>query len=345
MDPKPKKWSEMTDEERQAGVALRQEKLDQARQKLQEGETKLVASGRWSEYLKFLSHFHRYSFNNLILIIFQFPQATMCASYRTWKQLGRFVRKGEKGIEILVPILARVTASPDSCKLEEEADGRMAVQGPVTDGDHKDANTSSYKLVGFKIGHTFDVSQTEGAPIPNPIDMTLAGDDQGVYAALAAFAKENLHIDVELIESDNPNWGGACNYDMEGRPTRILVASNRSPLFRAQTLAHELAHALLHSDKDYRAHTPRSRIECEAESVSFCIMHHFGLDVGEVAFGYLAHWGDGENVLAELLECGERIRDAAHQVIAWIDEQYDADATDEDAGKLILMAEAELVPA
>jgi hypothetical protein len=132
-------------------------------------------------------------------------------------------------------------------------------------------------MVGFKIGHTFDVSQTDGAPIPNPINM-----------ALAAFAKEVLHIDVELVESDNPNWGGACSYDQEGHPVRIVVAGNRSPLFRAQTLAHELAHALLHSDKDYRAHIPRSRIECEAESVAFCILNHFGLDVGGVAFGYLA---------------------------------------------------------
>ncbi len=199
-------------------------------------------------------------------------------------------------------------------------------------------------MVGFKIGHTFDVSQTDGAPIPNPINMALSGDDQGVYAALVAFAKETLHIDVELVQSDNPNWGGACSYDEDGHAKRIVVASNRSPLFRAQTLAHELGHALLHSDKDYRAHNPRSRIECEAESVSFCIMHHFGLDVGEVAFGYLAHWGDGENALAELMECGARIRDTAHQVIAWIDEQYVETVPVDGVSKLILQAETELVP-
>ena len=221
----------------------------------------------------------------------------------------------------------------------------MAGPGPETDGDHRDEHTSGYKVVGFKIGHTFDVSQTEGAPIPNPINMALAGDDQGVYAALAAFAKDILHIDVELVESDNPNWGGACSYDPEGHPARIVVAGDRSPLFRAQTLAHELAHALLHSDKDYRAHTPRSRIECEAESVSFCIMHHFGLDVGEVAFGYLAHWGDGENALVELMESGARIRDAAHQVIAWIDEKYVETIPVDGVSAVILQDEAELVPA
>ena len=87
-------------------------------------------------------------------------------------------------------------------------------------------------------------------------------------------------------------------------------------------LADLTGHALLHSDQQYRMQTPRSRIECEAESVAFCILHHFGLDVGEVAFGYLAHWGDGGNALTELLESGERIRSAAHQVIAWIEEQY-----------------------
>jgi len=344
MNQMPKNWSEMTEEERQAAVALRLEKLDQARLKLENGVTQLVASGRWTEYLKFLSHFHRYSFNNLILIIFQFPGATLCASYRTWKQLGRHVRKGEKGIEILVPVLARIS-SPDSRSLNEGEDGRVAGPDPETDGDQGDEHTSCHKVVGFKIGHTFDVSQTEGAPIPNPINMALSGDDQGVYAALAAFAKDILHIEVELVESDNPNWGGACSYDQEGHPVRIVVAGDRSPLFRAQTLAHELAHALLHSDKDYRAHTPRSRIECEAESVSFCIMHHFGLDVGEVAFGYLAHWGDGENALVELMESGARIRDAAHQVIAWIDEKYVETIPVDSVSAVILQDEAELVSA
>ena len=174
--------------------------------------------------------------------------------------------------------------------------------------------------------------------------MALAGEDQGVYAALAAFAKETLHIDVELVESDNPNWGGACSYETDGRPAKIIIAGNRSPLFRSQTLAHELAHALLHSDKDYRAHNSRSRIECEAESVSFCIMHHFGLDVGEVAFGYLAHWGDGENALVELLECGARIRDAAHQVIAWVDEQYTEIVAVDEPSTIIFQAETELIP-
>lgn len=341
---KQKKWSEMTEEERQAAVALRLEKLDQARQKLENGVTQLVASGRWTEYLKFLSHFHRYSFNNLILIIFQFPQATLCASYRTWKKLGRHVRKGENGIEILVPVLARIPASPETQQYDEEH-GRVAATGSANYLEQDSSTTYGYKVVGFKIGHTFDVSQTEGAPIPNPINMALAGDDQGVYAALSTFAKDTLHIDVELVESEDPNWGGSCRYDPEGHPARIVVAGDRSPLFRAQTLAHELAHALLHSDKDYRVHTPRSRIECEAESVSFCIMHHFGLDVGEVAFGYLAHWGDGENALVELMECGARIRDAAHQVIAWIDEKYVETIPVDGVSTVIQQDEAELVPA
>src|SRR5512137_790169 len=142
MDPKPKKWSEMTNEERQAAVTLRQEKLDQARLKLENGVTQLVASRRWTEYLKFLSHFHRYSFNNLILIIFQFPQATLCASYRTWKKLGRHVRKGEKGIEILVPVLARIPACPETQQYDDEEDGRGAGPGPETDGDQGDEQPS-----------------------------------------------------------------------------------------------------------------------------------------------------------------------------------------------------------
>jgi hypothetical protein len=316
-----KKWSEMTEQERQAAVSLRKERLEQAREKLENGVIELVGSGRWEEYLKFLSHFHRYSFNNLILILLQRPSATQCASYRTWKQLGRQVRKGERGIEILVPVLTRAYASRKPSPVEDEDSPQPEfLQGAAMQEDG--LVPCGYKVVGFKIGHTFDVSQTEGTPLPSLINMTLAGDDRGVFAALAAFAKQILNIDVELVEAHSPTWGGACRYGDEGRAVQILVAANRSPLFRAQTLAHELGHALLHSDQQYRMQTPRSRIECEAESVAFCILHHFGLDVGEIAFGYLAHWGDGENALTELLESGERIRSVAHQVIAWIEEQY-----------------------
>lgn len=336
-----KKWSDMTAEERQNAVEARQQRLDEARQKLHSGVLELVASGRWAEYLKFLSRFHQYSFNNLLLILFQFPQATLCASYRTWRTLGRQVRRGEKGIEIIVPLLAPVPGRIDRSQLDSEDDESTSSPVPQRE-DRENRKETATRLVGFKIGHTFDVSQTEGDPIPNPINMSLAGDDNGVYAALAAFARETLHIEVELVASHNPNWGGACIHDEGGRPARIVLAEDRSPPFRAQTLAHELAHALLHSDQDYRAHTPRSRIECEAESVAFCILHHFGLDVGEVAFGYLAHWGDGENALKELMACGGRIRDAAHQVIAWVDEQY------EGAVPLVALAqpsETEFIPA
>jgi hypothetical protein len=318
---KTKKWSEMTDLERQAAVALREEKLEQARQKLENGVIELVGSGRWEEYLKFLSHFHRYSFNNLILILLQFPKATQCASYRTWKQLGRQVRKGERGIEILVPVLARVRPGPKPHSANDEDEPGIEFPSDAIT-DRGESRPAAYQVVGFKIGHTFDISQTEGDPIPTLVNMALAGDDRGVYAALAGFAKQVLHIDVELVEAHSPTWGGACRYGDEGRAVQILVAGDRSLLFRAQTLAHELGHALLHSDQQYRMQTPRSRIECEAESVAFCILHHFGLDVGEVAFGYLAHWGDGENALTDLLESGERIRTVAHQVIAWVEEQY-----------------------
>jgi hypothetical protein len=339
-----KKWSEMTEQQRQAAVTLRKERLEQAREKLENGVIELVGSGRWEEYLKFLSHFHRYSFNNLILILLQRPSATQCASYRTWKQLGRQVRKGERGIEILVPVLTRVFVSRKSGPAEEEDDLEPELsQGAAPQED--ELMPCGYKVVGFKIGHTFDVSQTEGAPLPSLINMALAGDDRGVFAALAGFAKQVLNIDVELVEAHSPTWGGACRYGDEGRAVQILVAGNRSPLFRAQTLAHELGHALLHSDQQYRMQTPRSRIECEAESVSYCIMHHFGLDVGEVAFGYLAHWGDGENTLVELMECGARIRDAAHQVITWIDEQYAGSIPIDGLGTLMSTPDTELVPA
>jgi hypothetical protein len=163
------------------------------------------------------------------------------------------VRKGERGIEILVPILARLTDDPESTSNESENEIPESFGLEPNEGQRE--TSSGYQLVGFRVGHTFDVSQPEVAPLPELVPMNFMGDDQGVYAALAAFAQDVPHIAVEQVESEDSCWCSACSYGKSGRVKRIVVAGNRSPLLRAQTLAHEPGHALLHSDRESRAHT------------------------------------------------------------------------------------------
>jgi len=178
------------------------------------------------------------------------------------------------------------------------------------------------KLVGFKIGHVFDVCQTEGAPLPQEPVSLLQGDDAGLYQALTTFARQVVMVDVVEVGEDvlPPCTNGECVYSSEGKPVHIHIKSSNPPRMKTKTLAHELGHALLHAESEYRTASPRSIKELEAESIAFVILSNFGIDSGDYSFGYLATWGGGEEALRSIQVSGERIRHAAHQIITWIEE-------------------------
>lgn len=321
-----KHWADLTPEEQETARQARQDRLELARQKLASGIEKLVASGRWRDYLKFQGKFHRYSFCNTFLILMQKPDATLVASYRTWQKLGRQVRKGENGISVFVPILARAHADAESHKPKELTEA-TAVQG-MEAGDSGFLDTTlpddsgMEQLVGFKIGHVFDVCQTDGAPLPQEPVSLLQGDDAGLYQALTDFARQVVKVDVVEVGEDilPPRTNGECVYSSEGKPARIHIKGSNPPRMKTKTLAHELGHALLHAESEYRAASSRSIKELEAESIAFVVLSNFGIDSGDYSFGYLATWGGGEEAIRSIQVSGERIRQAAHQVITWIEE-------------------------
>ena len=266
-----KHWADLTPEEQETARQERQDRLELARQKLASGIEKLVASGRWRDYLRFQGKFHRYSFCNTFLILLQRPDATLVASYKTWQKLGRQVRKDESGISVFVPILARAHADPESRK-QRDSIGATAVLGTEA-GDSGSLDTAlpddhgMEQLVGFKIGHVFDVCQTDGAPLPQEPVSLLQGDDAGLYQALTDFARQVVKVDVVEVGEDvlPPRTNGECVYGQDGKPAHIHIKGSNPPRMKTKTLAHELGHALLHAESEYRAASSRSIKELEAE--------------------------------------------------------------------------------
>lgn len=271
-----------------------QQKREQAMDKLEQGIQSLLDSERWEDYLKFHSKFHRYSWNNTVLIHMQCPHATMIAGFHDWLKRGRYVRKGSIGISILAPAPYKVKETNDQG--EEEISKRM----------------------WFKTVTVFDVSCTEGNPIPeSPINL-LEGSDSGLFEQLLLYAQgQNIPVSVKPID-----YNGYCRYEGE-RPVEIAININLSPLQSAKTLSHELAHSILHSALEYRLHEPSSLRELEAESTAFIICHHFGLETGDYSFGYIAGHKSKETIKT-LRESAARITQAAGKIIDWIETSIDA---------------------
>ena len=288
------------------------EKLKEITDRLEQGIKELFDSERYKEYLRVMSKFHNYSFNNTLLIAMQKPDASLIAGFNAWKNnFKRNVMKGEKGIKILAP-------SPFKVKQEMEKID-PATQKPVIGADGKPVTEEKeITIPAFKVVSVFDVSQTEGKEIPNlAVDM-LAGDVERFKDVFAALEKTSpVPIGFEKIE------GGAHGYyHLEEK--RIAIDEGMSELQTLKTAIHEIAHAKLH-DIDLNASVTeqtdrpdRRTREVQAESVAYAVCQHYGLDTSDYSFGYVAGWSSGRE-LDELKSSLETIRSAAAEIINSID--------------------------
>jgi IrrE N-terminal-like domain len=148
---------------------------------------------------------------------------------------------------------------------------------------HKETDDPDAIRVSYRAVAVFDVSQTEGEPLPEIVNR-LEGDDNGVLDALKEFATSK---GFSVVAKDLGETNGSCSYKS---PITITLNPNRSLLQQAKTLAHELGHALLHCGENYTGHDAKSVMELEAESVAFVVLQHFGVDSGDYSFGYISHW-------------------------------------------------------
>ena len=252
-------------------------------EKLAEGISNLTSSDEWQHYLTLQSRFHRYSFNNVLLIAAQCHEASQVAGFNAWRKMNRFVRKGEKAIWILAPMVYKNAEAEDGEKTE----------------------SSERTIRGFKWVPVFDVAQTDGEDLP-AICNRLDGDDPaGHYATLVRMAR-SIGFTVENHEFD-----GSTNGDCSHSEHRIRVETRNSPAQRVKTLAHEIAHALLHEQFDSRA-----LAELEAESTAYVVTSALGIDSSDYSFGYVATWaGGGDQAISGIKASCERIQRTAATIL------------------------------
>ena len=238
--------------------------IDELNEALEQGQ-----SEKFEHYLAFLAKFHNYSINNSMLIGAQCPNATHVASYDKWKELGRQVKKGEKGIGIFAPVLTKKTIEVDGNNGEKE---KREVK----------------KLNGFRIAKVFDVSQTSGEPLPETEKVT--GDPGSYLSKLESIISENS---IELVY-DYPE-DRALGVSSGGR---ITVRPDLDPPEKFAVLAHELAHELLHKG-ERRNETNRQVRETEAEAVAFVVSKAVGLDSVARSSDYISLYQGDSAVLKE----------------------------------------------
>ena len=289
------------------------EKLKEITDRLEQGITELFESERYREYLRVMSKFHNYSFNNTLLIAMQKPDASLVAGFSAWKNnFERNVMKGQKGIKIIAPSPYKIKQEmqkidPHTQKPVIGKDGK-----PVT--EEKEVTIPAYKVVSV-----FDVSQTEGKELPDIAVDELTGDVDRYKDFFAALEKTSpVPIAFENIEGGSHGY-----YHLEDK--RIAINEGMSELQTLKTAIHEIAHAKLH-DIDLNApkdeqqpHVDRRTREVEAESVAYTVCQHYGLDTSDYSFGYVAGWSSGRE-LSELKSSLETIRSAAAEIINSIDE-------------------------
>ncbi|WP_078687731.1 MULTISPECIES: ArdC-like ssDNA-binding domain-containing protein [Atopobiaceae] len=257
------------------------ERAQAALDRLGEGVRAVYDSERWESWLRSLSRFYDYSLGNTILIAMQMPTATHVASFRSWKRdFNRYVKKGEKGIEILVPML-------------------------VKDRD-EDADEERRRLVGFRVGHVFDVSQTDGDPLPTLVD-EVAGDVD-LYAAILDAVRAVSAYPVEFV-GDLPE--GTNGFFRRGE--LVAIREGMSEGQTVKTALHELAHSRLH-DGDPEGMPDRAMREVQAESVAYAVSAALGLDTSGYSFGYVASWAVGKTD-EEMRACLQVVRDAAKAMV------------------------------
>ncbi|MEA3427846.1 MAG: ArdC-like ssDNA-binding domain-containing protein [Thermodesulfobacteriota bacterium] len=206
-------------------------------------------------YLDFCSKFHRYSFNNKILIWMSMPKATNVAGFHSWKKLGRSVKKGEKGIPIFAPMRVKQKVEPTDNEGVTEED----------ENAHQDQDRLFFKVV-----YVWDVSQTEGEPLPEAPDiMGVSGSAKNVFPLI------EKHILSEGISLEYVNdLGDAYGVSRGGK---IVILSSLTDTQKFCVLAHELAHEYLHK-KAERIEYSKKLKETEAEATAYIVCRHFGLN-------------------------------------------------------------------
>jgi antirestriction protein ArdC len=249
--------------------------VDYLLQQLEAGKSETLTA-----YLAAMARFHSYSFGNILSIARQRPTASRVAGFHAWKELGRFVKKGEKGIQILAPMVGHRRKRDDADR--NHAQDSSANPAPV--------------LIGFRAVYVFDVEQTEGADLPE-FEHNVTGEVGEYHERLLAFL-DAQNIALEYTENIAPALGVSYG-------GKIAILPGQSPAETLVCLVHEVAHELLHKS-DRRTKTTATVRETEAEAVAFIVGQAIGLEMGRASSDYIQMYAGNAALLAESLEVIQR---------------------------------------
>ncbi|MER6754953.1 ArdC family protein [Micromonospora echinofusca] len=316
-----------SDKQREQWAAERRAKLADLHERVVAEVGKITDSDQWRRWLQFAAKFHGYSFNNVLLIMAQRPDATWVAGYKRWKtEFGRHVRKGEKGIAILAPVTKRVTDDPQE---GPEDRSEPTKQDPQVSAAEQTAQPARV-LHTFKPVAVFDISQTEGPDIDVPggpafadvMPQLLEGQaPAGLYDQLVMLAEERGYT-VERGDCRGAN--GFTDYTNR----LIKVRDDVDDAQAVKTMIHELGHVDLHTPSDFGWETTRGcrgEREVEAESVAFLVAERYGLDTSTYTFAYVALWAQraaeqtGQSPEGIVQAAGQRIVSAAFRITEAVD--------------------------
>ncbi len=248
--------------------------VDYLAQSLESGHSEVL-----TEYLGTMARFRTYSFGNVMLIARQKPDATNVAGIRTWNSLGRFVKRGEKGIVILAPMAGHRRARQSEIAIDIDTDNAADERKPES------------QLIRFRAVYVFDITQTEGKQLPTLTEVQ--GDVSGYRERLFEFVRSQgleLRYSERIAPAKGLSQGG-----------KIILLSGMQPAEEFSTLVHEIGHEMLHRGDRRRLTTKKVR-ETEAEAVAFVVCKAVGLETGTSSADYIQLWHGDANLLRESLE-------------------------------------------
>ena len=286
-------------------------KMDTIMNSLEKGVHEIFTSEKYHIYLNTMSKFHNYSFNNTLLIAMQRPDATLVAGYQTWKKkFNRQVQRGEKGIKIIAP--APIKEKRRVEKVDEETQEIV-----IGDDGQPETEIVERTTPRFRVTTVFDVSQTEGEPLPTLGTTELEGNVV-IYEDFMKGLEELSPVPFRFEDIGNGAKGYYSNSEKY-----IAIQRDMSNAQTMKTAVHETAHAILH-DRDIMQENgvskDRTTKEVEAESVAYVVCSHFGLDTSEYSFSYIAGWSSNKE-MSELRNSMDTIRVTSSKLIEDITEK------------------------
>ena len=279
-------------------------KLKEYYDRMEQAATAILTNADVRDYMKKIALFRRYSFGNTLFIVLQKPSATRVAGLKTWNRLGRYVKKGEKGIMIFAPMFGKQ-------KRQERLDGEqyLVEEGGLT------GETDRTHLIGFKAVYVYDITQTDGTELT--CEALKVSADFTVTEDLDVRSLCEWIIHISPVPVKFRTIPGSCRGYYDALADEIILADSLTDLEKPRTLIHEIAHKLALSEKEHdMSRDERPMAEVIAEGASFVVCSYLGIDTGACSFSYVAAWGKD---LKRISSWGSAVMRVANRIIDLLD--------------------------